>query len=169
SLCIRLRGIIANCVLAPPCKNMTAWLCGTERSSRIKVSVSCTISSNSLLLWDISKMDNPVSLKLITAREASSKTSLGKMLGPAPNLCFMIFCVIDGYIVFCFRAIYDITNPDRLLHGVLPRGSAIAVHFRKQYILQVLYRLGSGVDAMPKRGYIRHLRHSTRFVLPQFP
>ena len=73
-----------NSKLAPPVKNK-AWypLPSNPNSSIASALTSSITATKSLLLCDISKMDKPELLKFKIASADFSKTSCGKIQGPA--------------------------------------------------------------------------------------
>ena len=86
----KLYGVIRNSRLAPPCKNRIEYPSGTFKSSFTKSFAFCMTSKKGLLLCDISISERLSLLKLMTASEAFSNTSLGSIHGPALKLCFFI-------------------------------------------------------------------------------
>ena len=86
----RFMGTCINCVVAPPCRNKTSCSLPKTINSFTNDFASSSTSTNQLVRWPISRIDNPVLLKFITASLACRKTSAGNMDGPELKLCIFM-------------------------------------------------------------------------------
>ena len=59
-LAARFMTVSANCALAPPCMNSTAWSSGTSSSARRSRSARPAMSANAALRWLVSSTEMPV-------------------------------------------------------------------------------------------------------------
>src|SRR5581483_9282435 len=77
---------MANCAVAPPCRNSTLYSPGTPRSCRRSASACSAIETNSLPRWLISITDMPDPRQSSISSRACASTSSGNTAGPALKL-----------------------------------------------------------------------------------